>query len=436
MNPISTHTQAVLLLTAYFTKVEKDANKPLTPTEWGRFALWLKEKNLEPSDLLNQHVGDLLDGFTDKTITVERIESLVGRGHSLAIAIDKWSRSGIWIITRSDAEYPKRLKQKLKLDSPALLFGIGNMKLLNKGGVSVVGSRDASPSDLDYTTALGHKVAQDGHNLVSGGARGVDETSMMAALEAGGTAVGVMADSLLKASISSKWRNALLKNDLALISPFNPEAGFNAGNAMARNKYIYCMSDAAVVVHSGKNGGTWTGALENLKKGWVPLWVKPTEDKNAGNELIVKNGGLWCNEDPEQMTIDDLLTVENIVQKSTEAIDLFSMTTDPIDSDAIIEADKVQIICDSDKVDEIIDENVSNEQNDKLSEEPSFYDLFIGKIENLCKSKAISEDELIQALQLEKSQLKVWVNKAIDSGIIKKIARPVRYELVKQRSLI
>ena len=73
-----------------------------------------------------------------------------------------------------------------------------------------------------------------------------------------------------------------------LITPFSPEAGFNAGNAMQRNKYIYCLSDASVVVHSGnpetskngKGGGTWTGAMENLT--WVPLWVKPSSDTKSG----------------------------------------------------------------------------------------------------------------------------------------------------------
>ncbi len=43
---------------------------------------------------------------------------------------------------------------------------------------------------------------------------------------------------------------------------------------MQRNKYIYSLADAAMVVHSGDSGGTWTGAKENLKKQWVPLWVK------------------------------------------------------------------------------------------------------------------------------------------------------------------
>jgi len=35
--------------------------------------------------------------------------------------------------------------------------------------------------------------------------------------------------------------------------------------AMAKNKYVYGMADAAVIVHSGNHGGTWSGALENLK---------------------------------------------------------------------------------------------------------------------------------------------------------------------------
>jgi predicted Rossmann fold nucleotide-binding protein DprA/Smf involved in DNA uptake len=75
-----------------------------------------------------------------------------------------------------------------------------------------------------------------------------------------------------------------------MLSPFYPEAGFSAGSAMARNKYIYCLADAAVVVHSGTSGGTWNGALENLEKQWVPTWVKRTGDQAAGNAAIQKRG--------------------------------------------------------------------------------------------------------------------------------------------------
>jgi predicted Rossmann fold nucleotide-binding protein DprA/Smf involved in DNA uptake len=57
-----------------------------------------------------------------------------------------------------------------------------------------------------------------------------------------------------------------MSGDLVLITPFNPEAGFNVGHAMARNRYIYCLADAAVVVSSAAGkGGTWSGALEDIE---------------------------------------------------------------------------------------------------------------------------------------------------------------------------
>lgn len=50
------------------------------------------------------------------------------------------------------------------------------------------------------------------------------------------------------------------------LSPYYPDAKFNAGNAMGRNKYIYVLAKSSVVIHSGLKGGTWEGAKENLKK--------------------------------------------------------------------------------------------------------------------------------------------------------------------------
>src|SRR5438445_13520981 len=96
--------------------------------------------------------------------------------------------------------------------------------------------------------------------IVSGGASGVDESAMLGALQANGLAVGVLADRLLRAATSIKYRDMLMADRLVLVSPFNPEAGFDVGNAMARNRYIYCLAVAEVVstVLAGK-GGTWSG---------------------------------------------------------------------------------------------------------------------------------------------------------------------------------
>ena len=173
----------------------------------------------------------------DRGITQDRIEYLLGRGGALGLALEKWQRAGLWVLTRSDAEYPDRLKKRLKLEAPPVLFGCGNKNLLSRGGIAVVGSRNASANELSFATEFGAEAASEGISIVSGGARGLDESVMLGALEREGTVVGVLADSLLRLVTSARYRRHLMSNDLVLISSFNPKAGFNAGNAMVRNRW-------------------------------------------------------------------------------------------------------------------------------------------------------------------------------------------------------
>ena len=322
--PVTPATQAILLLTAHFTKPKTDAVQPLAVSEWGRFAAWLNKNALTPEQLMTGQMDDLLQGWSDNTVTLRRIETLMARGSALALAMEKWLRAGLWVMTRSDPQYPRRFKQRLGTGSPAVLFGCGNRKLLNGGGLAVVGSRNTTQSDLAFSRDIGKLAASNGFSIISGGAGGVDEAAMLGALAADGTAIGVLADKLLQHCSSAKYRNYLMKNDLVLISPYYPEAGFNVGNAMQRNKYIYCLADAGLVVHSGVKGGTWTGAKENLKKGWVPLWVKETQDEEAGNKAIVADGATWVSSDVDTISFEGLvngaLPESDIVQQGTLAL--------------------------------------------------------------------------------------------------------------------
>ena len=99
---------------------------------------------------------------------------------------------------------------------------------------------------------------------------------MRGALEAGGNACGVLADSLEKTTMNREHRNLLIDGQLVLISPYDPSAGFNVGNAMQRNKLIYALADASLVVSSDVDkGGTWAGAVEQLDKlKVVPVYVR------------------------------------------------------------------------------------------------------------------------------------------------------------------
>jgi predicted Rossmann fold nucleotide-binding protein DprA/Smf involved in DNA uptake len=207
----------------------------------------------------------------------------------MGLALEKWQRAGLWVMTRSDADYPVRLKKRLRFEAPPVLFGCGDRGLLNRAGIAVVGSQAAGGEELGDASRLGTEIALQGFSVVSGGTRGVDETAMLSALESQGTAAGVLADSLLRAATSAKYRRGLMGKTLVLVSPFSPEAAFDAGNAMARNKYIYCLADAAIVVAAGKENG----AIENLKHGWVPLWVRGHPGQDSGNAALVEQGARW-----------------------------------------------------------------------------------------------------------------------------------------------
>ncbi|MGK4445690.1 DNA-processing protein DprA [Yersinia enterocolitica] len=435
-NLLSKTAQATLLLTSYFSKATSETAKPLSNAEWGRFALWLKEKAVTPADLLESDPQTLLNGWYDSRISTDRIIELMNRGHSLALAMEKWQRAGLWVVTRSDPEYPWRLKHRLKTDCPPVLFGCGNKSLLNGGGLAVIGSRNANASDLNFTDYIGAKAAEENIAVVSGAARGVDETAMLGAMRQGGTVIGILADSLLKAATSVKWRKGLMNDHVVLISPFYPEASFYAGNAMARNKYIYCLSDSALVIHSGRKGGTISGAEENLKKGWVPLWVNPTTDIDSANADLVNKGGYWLPSDDNGLSIEDLLKNDDRLkmQLKVESQDLFSELSHP---ELIIEpAEKSSTqVLEKERTANINEEtsNIVTTENQLKGKEVvvnyvDFYRLFMTELQRLAESP-FTVDKLTEVTGLNKSQVLDWLKRAEEDGLVKKLNRPTRYQL-------
>src|SRR5207248_2013941 len=170
---------------------------------------------------------------------------------------------------------PKKLGDTLKRQAPPVLFGAGDPHLLGTAGVAVVGSRTINDAGIAFAREVGRKIAAAKCPVVSGGARGTDQLAMAAALEAGGKAFGVLADSLERTIRQPDLRQMLLDGQLVLLTPYMPSAGFSVGGAMGRNKIIYGLAEFAVVVSSDfQTGGTWAGAVEALKGGWCPVCVR------------------------------------------------------------------------------------------------------------------------------------------------------------------
>jgi len=264
---LTSDAKAILLLCGRFGQYDPaESVKPLTTSEYSRLADWLSSRGMQPADLLEEASRDRLSE-THLAIETDRIARLLGRGVGLALAIEKWFNKGIWVVCRGDASYPDRLKRHLEDKAPPILFGVGDLRLLSQAGLAVVGSRNIDAEGETFTREVGRRCGQQGIQIVSGGARGVDQIAMLAALESGGTVVGVLADGLMKAAVSRKYRDAIREQRLTLVSSYHPDAHFNVGNAMARNKYIYALADFTLVVASEyKKGGTWAGAREELRR--------------------------------------------------------------------------------------------------------------------------------------------------------------------------
>ena len=288
---ITENAKAILLLCGRFGAGDDTGAQPLNIKEYDELATWLLSKKWWPADLLSEeHQGSLSDAFAP--MEPARVKALLARGASMAIAIEKWVNKGLWVLCRSDEAYPQRLKQHLKRCAPPILYGAGDRSLLSKGGLAVVGSRHIDAEAEAFARAVGRSAAQSGMQLISGAARGVDETAMHGAFEEGGSVIGVMADSLLRAAVAGKYREGIRNGQLVLISTYNPEAGFNVGNAMGRNKYIYALADFAVVVSSDyQEGGTWAGADEELRReSGRPVFVRTGAGVPRGNTELLRRG--------------------------------------------------------------------------------------------------------------------------------------------------
>jgi len=202
--------------------------------------------------------------------------------------IGELAQDGITVVTEFDELYPRRYMERLNDAHPALLFVTGDIRFMSEPLIGIVGSRDVDEAGSEFARDVAFAAAGLGYGVVSGGARGVDKTSMRAAYDAGAVSVGILADSLLKTVRSGATREAMELGKICLASPYAPTAGFSVGNAMGRNKLIYALSDATVVVAATEgSGGTWAGAVEAMEKSLCPVLVWR---KCAGCSALVSRG--------------------------------------------------------------------------------------------------------------------------------------------------
>ena len=419
--------KAILLLAGRFGN-KANGCQPLGLSNYNRLVRWLVENELRPADLLKLPTTN--EAAVAAGVDEARFSSLLGRGVQLGFAIEEWNRSGLWVVCRSDEDYPGRYLKRLRENAPPILFGAGDKQLLSGGGLAIVGSRNVDEVGTQFTRDVAAWCATGKAPVVSGGARGVDKTAMNGALEAGGTVVGVLAENLLRASVARDSRDAIADSRLLLISHCHPNARFNVGTAMWRNKLIYAMADAGLVVSAEyKKGGTWAGAEEELKrKPAKPVFVRRGKDVPSGNTKLVKLGGVQFPQnfaDLDPSSIGDLIsTAKNMVEESQ--FPLFSEAGSEKKT-AISKGSQNGVAS------TLPDMRLEGSDNGRLTEsggaKSTAYDVILELLINYL-SEPKSVDDLTKQLDVKKSQMQDWLRRAISENKVKKLSRPIRYEAV------
>lgn len=201
----------------------------------------------------------------------------------------------IYPIPRSDPRFPPVLRQRLGGECPGVIWARGDLSLMDKRAIGVVGSRKLHDSNALFAHFAGSEIGKQGYVLVSGNAWGADEQAMLSCKKAGGSVIGVVADSLI---------DKVPEERELYLSLYDYDAAFSAGRALERNHTIHGWGLMTFVIQSSaQRGGTWSGTNYNLKHRLTNVYC--FDDGSYAMKL-------FCEMGAKAITEYDLWNLENL----------------------------------------------------------------------------------------------------------------------------
>ncbi len=252
-------------------------------------------KVLTPPQLrvLAQRVRRMPAGDPERALTADDLRRLgYGReaaGHILALLeqedlLEYYCMQGLRrdcaCLSRISPAYPAVVRQRLGDDSPGCLWSRGDLTLLRRPKIALVGSRDLLEPNRRFAEEVGRQAALQGYVLISGNARGADRAAQDACLRAGGSVICVVADRL---------DSHAMRENVLFLSEGGFDLEFSAQRAISRNRVIHALGEKTFVAQCGcHSGGTWSGTQKNLRCGWSAVYC--FADHSPAQQLLEEMG--------------------------------------------------------------------------------------------------------------------------------------------------
>src|SRR3989440_3225452 len=257
--------------------------------------VWCKQMGRTLQEFFATSAQEWSDTCHLNTKMIEKLEQAREKLVGQAFLVEQLAHNHIHILPVLDADYPKLLRTSLKREqTPPVLFYAGDLRILERKTIAIIGSRKAGEESLAFTRAVSSYLAERGANVISGNARGVDRTAYEGATSTEGCTTVVLPHGIRK--LSGVQMRALLPKieagNVLLMSQFHPDAQWVVSRAMERNKVVTGLAQIVIVAESDIQGGTWEGANGALKQ-HRPLYVRQSDGTTTlpGNKALIELGG-------------------------------------------------------------------------------------------------------------------------------------------------
>ncbi|MES0864681.1 DNA-processing protein DprA [Ruegeria sp. SCPT10] len=187
------------------------------------------------------------------------------------------------------ADFPQALNDLN--DAPPMLWAIGDVSLLHKPAIAMVGARNCSSLGARMARGLAKELGQKDHVIVSGLARGIDTAAHMASLETGTIAVMAGGVDVIYPAENTELAHSIATKGLRLSEQpvgVTPQAR----HFPRRNRIISGLAQAVVVVEAAAKSGSLITARDALDQGREVLAVPghPFDARAAGCNLLIRDG--------------------------------------------------------------------------------------------------------------------------------------------------
>ncbi|MCX8227118.1 MAG: DNA-processing protein DprA [Sulfitobacter sp.] len=197
--------------------------------------------------------------------------------------------AGARLIMHGTPDYPQTLAEID--DAPPFLWVLGNVDLLNRPTISLVGARNASSLGTRMAKALAQGLGEAGFVVVSGLARGVDAAAHLAALSTGTIAVQAGGIDVIYPAENAQLAQDIAKSGLRISEqPMGLQP--MARHFPSRNRIIAGLSRATIVVEAASKSGSLITARDALDQGRDVLAVPghPFDARAAGCNMLIRDG--------------------------------------------------------------------------------------------------------------------------------------------------